>query len=236
MQFRILLQWRRCVPYRIVFLQVIHMLQTSLPACMGKVGSAVLKWMSWPRHSFSSWTPRFHSSARGGFFFFPIKDLWICPVERVTTGGNTGDIPQRCHSLLKDYFHSMCITHQSSLKENCFAPPRTTFPSWAPGFFLHGREMNFICSVYVLNARMHGFSAATDTACSPLYWKYISLEEALKGKIKGKTKLCALIAYPQQTWYNFIRDPATISLIRYSVLKLTLALTAAFTMGGAMLI
>ena len=53
-----------------------------------------------------------------------------------------------------------------------------------------------------------------------------------KGKIKGKTKLCALIAYPWQTWYNFIWDPATISLIRYSMLKLTLALRAAFTMGG----
>ena len=67
-------------------------------------------------------------------------------------------------------------------------------------------------------------------------WPSRAARATVKGKIKGRTKLCALIAYPQQTWYNFIWDPVTISLIRYSVLKLALALTAAFAMGGAMLI
>ena len=53
----------------------------------------------------------------------------------------------------------------------------------------------------------------------------------LKGKIKGNKALCAVIAYLQQTWYNFMWEPAIISLIRYGMLKLTLALTAAFTVG-----
>ena len=55
-------------------------------------------------------------------------------------------------------------------------------------------------------------------------------------KLKEKIKLCAPIAYTQQTWYNSIWEPTTTSLIISSMLKLTLALTAAFTMGGTMLI
>ena len=133
-----------------------------------------------------------------------------------------------CHSLAPFLLqHISDGTRGSRCTLTAWTPLCFAIASWEK--FSARRESNVSLWLECLHWKLN-----TGTFQTSVCWGYYL--SIIKGKIKGKTKLCALIAYPQQTWYIFIWDPTTISLIRYSVLKLALALTAAFTMGGAMLI